>query len=67
MALKIAVERITAVYGNFGSFHGIFSNYCNKNLSLLLLWIVDKLETLFTYFFSVFFPKKTETKIVIYA
>jgi abortive infection bacteriophage resistance protein len=45
MALKIAVERITAVYGNFGSFHGIFSNYCNKNLSLLLLWIVDKLET----------------------
>jgi hypothetical protein len=24
MALKIAVERVTAVYGNFGSFHGIF-------------------------------------------
>jgi hypothetical protein len=49
MALKIAVERITAVYGNFGSFHGIFSNYCNKNLILLLLWIVDKLETCLLY------------------
>jgi hypothetical protein len=22
-----------------------FSNYCNKNLILLLFWIVDKLET----------------------
>jgi hypothetical protein len=44
MALKIAVD-VTAVYGNFGCFHGIFSNYCNKNLILLLLWIADKLET----------------------
>jgi hypothetical protein len=30
MALKIAVERnsseVKTVYGNFGSFHGIFSN-----------------------------------------
>jgi hypothetical protein len=24
MVLKIAVERVTAVYGNFDSFHGIF-------------------------------------------
>ena len=43
-----------------------FLNYCNKNLSLMLLclWIVDKLETCVC---MCVFSKKTETKIVIYA
>jgi hypothetical protein len=44
MALKIAVERNSCLW-QFWQFPLHFSNYCNKNLILLLLWIVDKLET----------------------
>ena len=44
MALKIAVERNSCLR-QFWQFPRYFSNYCNKNLILLLLWIVDKLET----------------------
>jgi hypothetical protein len=44
MALKIAVERNSCLR-QFWQFPRHFSNYCNKNLILLLLWIVDKLET----------------------
>jgi hypothetical protein len=66
MALKIAVER-NSYLRQFWQFPQHFSNYCNKNLILLLLWIVDKLETCLRISLVVFFPKKTETKIVIYA
>jgi hypothetical protein len=41
MALKIAVDpNVTAVYGNFGSFHGIFSYYWDKNSILLLFGLL---------------------------
>jgi hypothetical protein len=64
--VKNCRRKVTAVYGNFGSFHSIFSNYCNKNFNLLLLWIADKLETCLLISL-VFFSKKTETKMVVYA
>ena len=44
MALKFAVERNSCLR-QFWQFPRHFSNYCNNNLILLLLWIVDKLET----------------------
>jgi hypothetical protein len=44
MALKIAVERYSCLR-QFWQFPRHFSNYCNKTLILLLLWIFDKLET----------------------
>jgi hypothetical protein len=65
MALKIAVERNSCLR-QFWQFPRHFSNYCNKTLILLLLWIFDKLETCLRISL-VFFLKKTETKIVIYA
>jgi hypothetical protein len=43
-ALKIAVERNSCLR-QFCQFPWHFSNYCNKTLVLLLLWIFDKLET----------------------
>jgi hypothetical protein len=72
MALKIAVERNSCLR-QFWRFPQQFSNYCNKTLILLLLWIFDKLETCLNVVTSgrislvCFFSKKTETKIVIYA
>jgi hypothetical protein len=65
MALKIAVERNSCLR-QFWQFPRHFSNYCNKTLILLLLWIFDKLETCLRISLVSFF-KKTETKMVIYA
>jgi hypothetical protein len=44
MAFKIAVERNSCLRW-FWQFPRHFSNYCNKTLILLLLWIFDTLET----------------------
>jgi hypothetical protein len=66
MALKIAVEHNSCLR-QFWQFPRHFSNYCNKTLILLLLWIFDKLETCLRISLVFFIPKKTETKIVIYA
>jgi hypothetical protein len=57
MALKIAVERNSCDYDNFGSFHGIFQ--INKKLILLLFWIVDKLQTCLPIRISLVFFRRT--------
>ena len=60
MALKIAVER-NSCPRQFWQFPRHFFQI-NKNLSLLLLWIVDELETCLRISLSVFFRRKLRLK-----
>jgi hypothetical protein len=61
MALKIAVKRNSCLR-QFWQFPRHFSNYCNKTLILLLLWIFDKLETCLRISLVFFFRRKLRLK-----
>ena len=65
MALQIAVERNSCLR-QFWQFPRHFFKL-KKIKFIVILWIVDKLETCLHISLSVFLSKKTETKIVIYA